>query len=60
LQETYDSNGNRNSTGYTTGTGNQYDGFGNLTSNSNASFSDRYHLQGRELDPTTTLTYFRA
>jgi RHS repeat-associated protein len=38
----------------------QYDGFGNLTSNSNASFSDRYHLQGRELDPTTTLTYFRA
>ena len=37
-----------------------YDGFGNVLSNSNSSFTDRYLYTGRELDSVTGLQYNRA
>jgi RHS repeat-associated protein len=37
-----------------------YDGFGNVTSNSNGSFSDRYLYTGREFNATNGLQYNRG
>ena len=37
-----------------------YDGFGNVLSDSNSSFTDRYLYTGRELDSVTGLQYNRA
>jgi RHS repeat-associated protein len=37
-----------------------YDGFGNVTSNSNSGFTDRYLFTARELDSATGLQYNRA
>ncbi|MGF1577933.1 MAG: RHS repeat-associated core domain-containing protein [Gemmataceae bacterium] len=37
-----------------------YDAFGNITSESNASFGDRYKWTGREYDTETGLQYNRA
>jgi RHS repeat-associated protein len=37
-----------------------YDGFGNVLSNSNSSFTDRYLYTGREFDSVTGLQYNRA
>ncbi|MGF1580909.1 MAG: RHS repeat-associated core domain-containing protein [Gemmataceae bacterium] len=37
-----------------------YDGFGNITSESNASFGDRYKWTGREWDAEAELQYNRA
>ena len=37
-----------------------YDAFGNVTSESNPSFGDRYKYTGRELDPETGFQYNRA
>src|SRR5205807_1429900 len=37
-----------------------YDGFGNVLSESNAGFGDRYRWTGREFDPETGLQYNRT
>src|SRR6266849_1881547 len=37
-----------------------YDGFGNLLTESNATFGDRYKYTGRQLDAETNLQYNRA